>query len=373
MPVTTLKLNGYRRQEPITKITNPGVTAAAGSTAVFEVKQGVAICGVLFTVTVTAAATGAATKTVPNLGWAIREMRCRIGNNVNRQRYPVSYFGYRGVAAINSLGLTGRVKYTQGGAVVTAALNGITYGNEPVLIGGPEDLAIQGALANNTATVATFSLPWMFSEDFRNDPAWAGEAMALLTGFDDGKGNLTGLLANTITFELDQLPAAGSAVSPATAASVSAIAVAGSLIYTQDRALQGSVVQLSKQKVHQKAYTASANGVDLGDVFDQNGTLQRFSLLTVADQITRVQVVQGANVIRDVTFADNETAMDVSGCNTRSPLVNRFDVELDLNDDPTTALRLSGLRDLKVIAWFATANDNPANVTILADYYGPVE
>ena len=363
-----MKLNGFRSQEPITKITNPG----PGTTCVLEIKQGVNIAGFLITETVTAVATGAATKTIPRPSWGIKEMRLRIGNNVNRQRYPVSYFGYRGVAAINSREYSGTVMYQQAGANITVALNGYTYGNEPVLIDSPEDVALQGALANNTATTAIFSLPWMFSEDTRTYP-FNGEFMSLLTGFDDGNGNLGGLLATTITVELDQPTAPGTVASPAVQANTNGIGIAGSLIYTNTLAAKGSQVKLSKQKVHGKAYTASANGVDLGDVFDQNTILQRFSLLTASDKITRVQVVQGATVIRDVTFADTQNANRTAQCNGISSQSNRFDVELDLNDDPTTALALGGLRNLKVIAWFATANDNPANVTILADYYGPVE
>jgi len=366
-----MPFNAYRKQEPITKVTNPG----AGKTAILEIKQGVNICGIVITETVTAAATGAATKTIPRPSWGLTEMRLKIGSNVNRQRYPVSYFGYRGIAAVNSMENGGTVQYFQAGAAITAALNGFTYGNEPVLIDSPEDVALQGAIANNTATVAVFTLPWMFAEDWRKDPNWNGEGMALPTGFaksatDSSLGNL---LASTITVELDQPTAPGTANSPATQANTSAISFSASLLYTETLAAFGSVVKLSKQKVHNKAYTNNAAGVDLGDVFDQNTILQRFSLLCAADKITRVQVIQGATVIRDVLFGENQNAMRTAQCNGRSSLANRFDVELDLNDDPTTALPLGSLRNLKVIAFFATANDAPANCTILADYFGPVE
>jgi hypothetical protein len=364
-----LQLNGYRKQEPITKVTNPG----PGKTCVLEVKQGVAICGALITLTVTGAATGGATKTIPRPSWGLNEIRCRIGNNVNGRWFPVSYHGFRGIAAINSKEMAGTVQYFQGGNAITVALNGYTYGNEPVRIDSPEDVALQGAIANNTATVAIFTLPIMFSEDWRKDPDFAGEAMALLTGFDDGKGGLGALLATTITFELDQPTAPGTANSPATQANTSAIGIAASLIYTNTLAAKGSTVQLSKHKVHNKAYTNNATGVDLGDVFDLNGVLQRFSLLTAADKITRVQVFQGATLIRDVTFAENQNALRTAQCNGDASIANRFDIELDLNDDPTTALRLTGMRDLKVIAYFASAGDVPPNCTILADYYGPVE
>lgn len=348
------KLNAYRFQEPITKVSNVNL----GKPVTLELPIGKTLCYAILGLTVTASATGAATKTIPRPSWGMTEIRFKLGN-VNRSRTAAQLFGIRGLNAINELGNAGTVKYFQGGNVITVAYNGFTIGNEPVLIDSAEDVALQAALANNTATVAVFSLPIVFAEDFRKDPTWAGEGMALPTGFDDGS------VLGTPYIEAD-IPAA-----TGVAGTMTAVAVDGSLVYTETLAKAGTVISFSKEKIHQKVY--AVGDIELGDQFATKDILQRFSLFTVADKITKVVVKQGSRIIRQVTFQENHNAGFGAGCNGRAAIANRFDVELDINDDPTTALPLDRLRPLSVVATFATANDNPANCLILASYYGPVE
>jgi len=347
-------LNAYRFQEPITKISNVNL----GKPVTLELMLGKTICYVVLNLTVTGSATGGATTTVPRPSWGLGEIRFKLGN-VNRTRRADQLFGRRGLNALNNFQSAGTVQYFQAGAVITAVLNGITYGNEPVLLDSPEDFALRGALANNTITVATFSLPLCFAEDFRKDPDWAGEAMALMTGFDNG--TVIG-----IPYVEADVPAA-----TGVAGTMTAVAVAGSMIYTENLAKAGSVVSFSKEKIHQKAYVAG--DVEMGELFDTRGILQRFSLLTTSDKITKVVVKQGSRIIRQVLFADNYQANLLAGVDVRSVLANRVDIELDLNDDPTTALPLDRLNPLSVLVSFATANDAPATCLVLASYWGPVE
>ena len=346
-------LKPYRFQEPIVKVSPVNL----GKPATWELPLGKRICQIILGLTVTASATGAATKTIPLPSWGLGEIRFNLGNT-NRKRTAAQLFGVRGLNAKNSAENAGTVKYYQAGNVITAALNGFTFGNEPVLIGSAEDIALQGALANNTATVAEFALPLIFAEDFRKDPFWS-DGMALPTGFDDGT-----ILGKAVV-EAD-IPAA-----TGVAGTMTAVAIDGSLVYDEILAKAGSVVSFSKEKIHQKVY--AAGDIELGDQFDTKDILQRFSLLTTSDKITKVIVKQGSRVIRNVTFSQNDQANRVAGCNGKSAIAKRFDVELDINDDPTTALALNKLRELSVVATFATADDAPANCLILASYYGPVE
>ena len=355
-PPASLPLMPYRYQEPIVKISPVNL----GKPVTWELPLGKRICTINLNVTVTGSATGnGATKTIPRPSWGLGEIRFNLGNT-NRRRTAAQLFGYRGLNAINSMENGGTVQYFQGNPLVaiTATLNGFSYGNEPVLIDSPEDVALQGALANNTATVAVFNLPLIFAEDFRKDPAM-GEAMALPTGFDDGS------ILGKVIVEADVPAATG------VAGTMTAVAVDGSLLYDEQLAKAGSIVYLSKEKIHQKMY--GAGDIELGDQFCTQDILQRFSLLCAGDKITKVVVKQGSRIIRNVTFANNHLAMRVSQVNGRSVLANRFDIELDLNDDPKTALPLNKLQDFSVVATFSTTNDVPLNCLILATYYGPVE
>lgn len=319
-----IALNSYRFQEPITQISALNL----GKPLTFTLPLGKNICYIIATMQVAASATGAATKTIPRPSWGAAECRFKLGN-VNRTRTAAQLFGVRGLNALNSVFTAGTVQYSQAGAVITVAYNGVTIGNEPVLIDSAEDFALQAALANNTATVGTFWLPFVFAEDWRNSPIWSGEGMALPTGFDNGT------VLGTPYLEID-IPAA-----TGVAGTMTAVTAAGSLIYTENTAKAGSVVKFSKEKIHQKVYAAGQ--IELGDQFNQKDILQRFSLLTASDKITSVVVKKGSRIIRQVTFAENHLACFVSQVNGRAAVANRFDVELDLNDDPTTALLLGDL------------------------------
>lgn len=341
-------------QEPITKIS----ALTLGRPVTLECPLAKNICAIILGVTVTGSATGAASKTIPRPSWGLSEMRFKLGN-VNRTRTAAQLFGIGGLQALNDPKLAGTVQYMQAGALITVAYGGRTIGNEPVLIDSLEDVALQAALANNTATVALFQLPWMFSEPWRTDPMYNGDQLALPTGFDDGS------VIGTPYVEADVPAATG------VAGTMTAVAVAGSLVYNEQLVKAGSVVKMVKQKVHQKAYVVG--DVELGDTFDTKDTLQRFSLLTTADKITRVVVKRGSRILRQVSFAENHCAALCYGINGNAARSNRYDIDLDLNDDPESALPLQRVQALSVVATFATANDVPANCLILADYYGPVE
>jgi len=223
--------------------------------------------------TVTASATGAGTKTVPRPSWGIGDMRFKVGN-FNRTRRASELFGINGLQARNSRKTAGTVQYFQAGAVITATLNGRTIGNTPVLIDSNEDLTLQAALANNTATVAIFVLPWMFAEFWRNDPMFGGSALGLRTAFDDGNGNV-GSVLGTPYFELD-IPAA-----TGVAGTMTAVALAAGLQYTEELADAGSQVPMCKQKVHTANYAVGDN--ELGLNFETKGILQRLSIFCAAD------------------------------------------------------------------------------------------
>ncbi len=348
------RLKAYRFHEPINAIGNINL----GKPVTIEYPLGKTICYLPFMLEVTASATGAATKTIPRPSWGASQYRFKLGN-VNRTRNVADMFGIRGLKSRNDKFSGGRVQYLQGGNVVTVAYQGFTIGNEPVLIDSPEDVALQAALANNTATVARFWLSVAFAEDWRKDPKWAGEGMALMTGFDDGTVLATPYL------ELD-IPAA-----TGVAGTMTGVAITPSWVYTDMVAAKGSQINMSKEKIHIKNY--AAGDVELGDQFDTKDILQRFSIVTAGDKVTKVVVKRGNRIIRQVTFGENQLADGEAGVNADAVKANRFDVELDQNDDPTTAIALNRLEKLSIVATFATANDNPAKAEILASYYGPVE
>jgi hypothetical protein len=346
--------NSFRYQEPIIDVSPVNL----GKPVSVEFPLGKTLVNAILSVAITGSATGAATKTIPRPSWGLGEMRFKLGN-VNITRTAKDLYGIGGLLALNDVKQAGMVQYRQGGNLVTVAYGGRTIGNEPVLIDSLEDVALQAALANNTATVAEFTLPFPFAEDWRNDPAYAGEGMALPTGFDDGS------VLGTPYLEIDTPAATG------VAGTMTGVTVGASLVYTEARAKAGSVIRMVKKKVHQKNY--SVGEINLGNEFDTKDVLMRFSLLTAADKISKVIVKQGSRILRSVTFAENHVANAVSGINGAAARSNRFDIELDQSDDPNTGRPLSRTEKLEVLATFATANDNPASCLILADYYGPVE
>lgn len=346
-------------QEPVKDLTFPGL----GKTAIFKVEAGKKLLNFIITLTVTASATGAATKTVPRPSWGAGDMRFKLGN-YNRSRKASELFGVNGLQARNSRYAAGTVQYYQGGNLITAALNGRTIGKVPVLIDSYEDLTLQAALANNTATVAVFFLPWTFAEYFRKDPMWGGDALGLLTAFGDANGNVSSVLGVPY-FEIDVPAATG------VAGTMTAVNLAGSLVYTEDLAVPGSVINMLKQKIHNVNY--AVGDVELATNFETKDVLQRFSVLCAADTITKIVVKQGARTIREVTFGESHCADMVAEIEAGNALEYRYDVDLDQDDDPAKALQLDPTKKLSIVATFATANDVPASCRILADYWGPVE
>ena len=348
-------ISPLRFSEPITKISNVNL----GKPVTLEIKKGVRICSILLDVTVTVSNTGAATQSIPLPSSGIGEIRLNINGDTNRRRTAAQLFGAQGLNALNDKGNAGTVQYFQAGAVITAASGGITVGTVPVLIGSPEDVVLKAKLATNTATVAVFNLPLIFAEDFRKEFDVA-EAMALCTAFDNG--NTVG----PVVVEMDILAATG------VAGTMTAVAVSADLEYDRMVARAGSQVMLSKEKVYNKQYSG-AGDIEVGDQLTNKERLMRVSLVTTADQISKVVVKQGSTVIKNVSFAANQAQLRKCGYNGAALVANRFDIEFDVNDDPNSSLLLDPAHDLSIVATLATANDAVKNITILPTYFGAIE
>jgi hypothetical protein len=182
---------------------------------------------------------------------------------------------------------------------------------------------------------------------------WGGSNLGLHTSFSDGS------ILETPYFELDVPPATG------VAGTMSSVNLAADLLYTEESALAGSSVQMCKQKVHTAVY--AVGDVELANNFETKDILQRFSVLCVGDTISKIIVKQGSRVLRETNFATGHCAdlcMELEGGGT---IANRYDVDLDLDDDPTRAMRLDPTKKLSIVATFATAGDVPATCRILAD------
>lgn len=360
MPTAPLKRPPY--QEPVKDLTFPGL----GKTATFKLEPGKKILNFITTLTVTASATGAATKTVPRPSWGLGDMRFKLGN-FNRTRKASELFGVDGLQARNQRTSAGTVQYFQGGNVITSTDgNGKAIGARPVLIDSGDDQRLQAALANNTATVAVFQLPWTFAQYFRKDPQWGGDALGLPTAFDDGKGRGDiGSVLGTPYFELDIPVATG------VAGTMTAVNLAASLVYSEDIAVKGSVVNMEKQKVHTENY--AVGDIELAKNFETKDVLLRFSVLCAADTISKIVVKHGSRIIREIFYGDSQCADMCAEIDAGGGLAYRFDVDFDQDDDPTKGLNLDPTKKLSIVATFATAADVPATCRILADYWGPVE
>ena len=352
MPTAPLK--GKIFQEPVLDLTFPGL----GKTATFKLKTGVKINNFITTLTVTGSAAGAGVKTAPRPSWGLGDMRLLLGN-YNRTRKASELFGMNGLQARNSIRTGGTVQYSQGGVLITVLFQGRLIGGVPVLIDGYEDLALQAALIANTATVAVFFLPWMFAEYFRADPMWGGTSNGLATGFSDGT------ILGTPYVELD-IPAASGV-----AGTMTAVNLSGSLSYTEEVAVAGSTVNMCKQKVHLETY--AAGDVELAKNFQTKDILQRFSVMCVTDTISKIVVKHGDRVVRQVTFGENHVADLAAEIEGGGTIPNRFDIDLDQDDDPTRSVKLNSVDKLSIVATFVTAADVPASCRLLADYWGPVE
>ena len=334
----------FRFHEPVTKIS----AVVMGKPVTLEFSKQKRICTVLLKPTVTKAAV-AGVRSVPQPADAFGEMRFNIDGTTNRKRTAAQLFGATGLNALNQAGNGGTVVYTQAGNATLSVV--------PVVIGSADDLAQQALLTINTITVAQFQLPIVFCEDFRKT-ILGGERFGLVTGFDNGKN------VGPVILEIDV----------ANNANITSVAVDASYEYDEVVAKAGSTIYLSKEKIFNKQY-AAAGDIEVGDQLSiPNGeALQRLSLLTAADRITKVVVKQGNRILRNISDTDNQAYNRKAGLNGGAFVSNRFDIEFDINDDETSAVSVDGNQEISVVVTLATANDAVKNITLLPSYYGPKE
>ena len=349
--------------KPVTKITNPalGVDAVDWS---LEMPANIMLGALLVQLAVTVSATGAATKSIPTLATPCSLVTMLINGTPHKTRALTELFGAQGLNALNDPNNGGTVQYFQGGNAITAAVDGITYGSMPVLIGSDADVAIQAALANNTATTAVFGLPFLLAEDFRKSYK-AALAMALPTAFAKN-GKVTGNLGGVV-FQFKMKPVTGAA------GTFSSATISANAECDESFAVEGTPVRLLKEKRLFKEYAVGDIEVaeQIKNVSGEN--LHIVSLLTAADKITKVVVKQGSRTLRTITWEDNLLSLRKCGINVNAIPRNRFDIVFDRTDDPTTGLEMDAANELSIVATFATANDAPKTVTILTGVYGQVE
>jgi len=350
--------------QPVTKITNPALGAAPVVWSM-EMPQNINLGCLLVQLAVTFSATGIASKSVPTLAAALSQVVILANGSPERTRTPNQLFGAVGLNALNDRNNGGTVQYFQGGVPVTAVVNLVSYGALPVLMGSAADLAIQAALANNTATTAVFGLPFAFSEDFRKSYK-AALAMALPTAFG-ANGKATGNIGGVV-FQFTMQPVTGVAGTFASAT------LAGNVEYDNSLAIPGTVVRLSKEKQLFKAYPGIGD-IEVADLVNNvaGEMLQVISLLTVTDPISKVVVKQGNTLIRTLTWEDNLLSLRKCGVNVDAIPRNRFDIVFDRSDDPTTGLPMDPNNQLSIVATVTAQNDNPRTITILTSIYGNLE
>jgi hypothetical protein len=351
---------------PVVDLTTPALNALNPVTWSLRMPDLIFVGALTLNLIVTKSATGAATKTVPLPSDAVTNSQWLINGTPQRTRLFQDLFGRSGLNALNDAELSGTVQYKQGAGWITADLDGVTVGNEPVLIGSPEDIAIKAALANNTATTAYFALPFIFSEDFRKSYA-AALKMGLPTGFGSlqggawvASGNIGGLV---MQLQMCQLTGAVNAV---TAAAISA-----NVEYDNTLAAPGTVIRLSKEYTLNEDYAAGDIEVARQIENKAGEMLQLVLLKTAADAITRVVVKQGQTLVRTMTWEENIASLRRCGVNVAGVGHNQFPIIWDRKDDPTTGLPMLPNAKLSIVATFATANDNPATVKVLTSVYGP--
>ncbi|HXE43243.1 MAG TPA: hypothetical protein VN516_09485 [Candidatus Baltobacteraceae bacterium] len=301
--------------------------------------------------TVTKAATGTSTQSIPAVTDVVDLIQFKVGGKPQRTRLGSELFGATGLNALCDPNLAGTVVYTQSG---NSSLSTI-----PVLIGSAADTAQKALLSNNTATTAVFRLPYVFSEPYRKEYDRT-EALALPTGFDNGQN------IGLCTLEV-KIPDK-SAASPA----ISAQNIQASLEYDDLLAKAGTDVFLVKEYRHTVIY-AAAGDIECGNQLYLRDSLMRVSLLTTADQITRVVVKQGSRVLRDVTQGVMASKLIERDYTPGAVISNRFDIEFDLNDDPQSAPNMTPGLPLSIVATLATANDSAKQITVLSSYFGKLD
>jgi hypothetical protein len=296
-------------EEP--KIVTPTLQAASSVPWTAEMPQNINIGALLTQFSVTRAATGTSSKSIPLVSDCFQLSTWLINGAPHRTSLANELFGRQGLNALDDAANAGTVQYFQGGNAVTAVVNGITWGALPVLLGSEADVAIQAALANNTDTTAVFGLPFVFAEDFRKSYK-AALAMALPTAFGDGKGNVTGNLGGVV-LRLDMNPMPGGA------GNVTSVAFSANVEYDNVLAQQGTTVRLLKKKRLSKQY-AAAGDIEVADQIKNvaGESTQYISLLTAADPITKVVIKQGNTLIRTMTASFVAGATRSSACSAGS-------------------------------------------------------
>lgn len=336
------------KNQPVTKIVNPAVPAAGTIAWTLEMPQNINLGALLMQLTVTKSATGQATKTIPVVSDAVSLFQWKFNGTPQRARTYAELFGQSGLNGMNDKSLVGTVQYFQAGAAITAVLNGITYGNAPVLIGSAADIAIQGALANNTITVAVFGLPFLFSEDFRKSYK-AALAMAVPTAFGDAQGRVTGNVGGAI-LELTM------AAQPGGVNTVTNVTVAGNVEYDDTLAAAGSTIRLLKEKRLTKQYNGAGDVEMAEDIKNKAGEALQYVLLSATtDYITKVVVKQGDSIKRNFTWEDNILSLRKAGVNVDGITRSMFPIIWDRTDDPTTGLPMDPNKELSIVATIGVA------------------
>lgn len=335
----------FRFCEPLTNISPINV----GKPTTISLIKGKRLLTFILAASCTKAALGVGQFSIPLVSDCVAEMRFNPTGDINRRRKASTLFGYTGLNALNRKENGGTVVYTQVGNNALSVV--------PVLIGSPEDVAQQALLTANTATTATFYLPWMFAEDFRKQYAQA-EMTGFPTAWADGKA-----LTNPV-MEID-VP---------TTANITGIAYSAWEEYDEMVAAAGATVYLAKEKYFTQQYVA-AGDVELGKAINIKAgeVIQRISLQTVTDRITKLVIKQGTRIIRNYSDATLQVLLRKSGFNGYALVSNRIDIEFDPNDDPTSALVASDVDDLSIVATLATANDAGKTIEILPTVFGPAE
>ncbi len=330
--------------EPVNKINGVGL----GSIATIEFPPKKRISTVILEAAATKSAQATLILTVPTVADVIALMQFKIAGNPQRTRLASELFGAQGLNALCDAQNGGTVVYTQAGNANLSVV--------PVLIGSAADTAQKALLNLNTITTATFQLPIIFAENFRKEYAMA-EVMALITGFND-PNDLVGV--GTVTLECTM------------AATANTTAVSLKCVYEYDETVApvGAKVYLSKEYRNAVQY-AAAGDIEVATQLVNRDSLQRVALLTGTDRITKVVVKQGSRILRQISDVANQAALAKADYNMGALVSNRFDIEFDLNDDPTSAPALSPTAPISIVATLATANDATKNIIVLSSYYGP--